>query len=66
MGNSTQNSLGTLVKKASKDYAEDYDRLMASRPLRRRLRRLRCRCFLPLCHSKSLSGEIILLQRGDV
>jgi hypothetical protein len=30
--------------------------LVASRPLRRRLRRWWCRCFFPLCHSKSLNG----------
>ena len=31
--------------------------LMASRPLRRRLRWRRCRVFFPLCHSKSLNGR---------
>jgi hypothetical protein len=31
--------------------------LVASRPLRRRLRWRRCRFFFPLCHTKSLNGR---------
>src|SRR4249919_2520513 len=30
--------------------------LVDARPLRRRLRRWWCRCFFPLCHSKSSNG----------
>ena len=49
-------------KRRSQDYAGDRDWLVASRPLRRRLRR-RCRCFFPLCHSKSLNGRSSIVER---
>lgn len=49
-------------KRRPQDYAEDRDWLVASRPLRRRLRR-RCRCFFLLCHSKSLNGRSSIVER---
>ena len=50
-------------KRRSQDYAEDWDWLVTSRPLRRRLRWRRCRCFFPLCHSKSLNGRGSIVER---
>jgi hypothetical protein len=45
-----------FISKAFHDYAEDCDWLVASGPLRRRLRWRRCRVLFPLCHSKCLKG----------
>src|SRR5258707_7611215 len=52
-----------LFKRRLQDYAKDWDWLVTSRPLRRRLRWRRCRCFFPLCHFRSLNGPGSIVER---